>query len=64
MKHLARCRVEAAKELLRTQADLSVTEIAFKSGFESTQYFATVFRHYAGCTPREFRASANTHAAR
>jgi AraC family L-rhamnose operon regulatory protein RhaS len=64
MKHLARCRVEAAKEFLRTQAGLSVTDVAFKSGFESTQYFATVFRHYAGCTPREFRASANIHTAR
>lgn len=55
MKYLAHCRVQAAKALLQAQPGLSITEVAFGCGFQSTQYFATVFRHYAGCTPREFK---------
>jgi Bacterial regulatory helix-turn-helix proteins, AraC family len=29
----------------------SVTDIAFALGFSSSQYFATVFRRFMGCTP-------------
>jgi len=52
---LSRCRVEAATRLLLGRHDLSITDIAFQSGFDSSQYFATVFRQYEGCSPREFR---------
>lgn len=54
-KYLARCRVEAAKRLLRAAPERSITEIAFECGFESSQYLATVFRRTTGQTPREFR---------
>jgi AraC-like DNA-binding protein len=56
MKYLAHCRVQAAKALLRQRPDLSVTDVAFECGFQTSQYFATTFRQHAGCTPREFRA--------
>lgn len=55
MKYLAHCRVEAAKELLESRLELSVTDVAFACGFQSSQHFATVFRHQAGCTPSRFR---------
>ena len=57
MKFLAQCRVESARKLLREQRDLSVTDIAFACGFQTTQYFATVFRQHTGCNPSEFRNS-------
>lgn len=58
MAYLGRCRIERASELLRTQPDLNITEVAFRSGFASSQYFSTVFSAHLGVTPREFRRSA------
>jgi AraC family L-rhamnose operon regulatory protein RhaS len=54
-KYLARCRVEAAKTLLKSRPDLSITDVAFDCGFQSSQYLATTFRRITGRTPREFR---------
>ena len=34
---------------------LSVQEIAFKVGFESTAYFSNSFKKMIGCSPNEFR---------
>ena len=49
---LTRCRVEAAVALLRGEANLNITEIALRCGFQSSQYFATVFRRQMRQTPR------------
>jgi AraC-like DNA-binding protein len=55
-EHLARLRIEAAKRLLAGRADMSITDVALSCGFQSSQYFATVFRQRTGHTPRDFRA--------
>lgn len=52
---LTRCRVEAAAALLLNRRELSVTEVALRSGFGSSQYFATIFRDLVGRSPRDFR---------
>ncbi|MBI9016255.1 MAG: AraC family transcriptional regulator [Phycisphaerae bacterium] len=52
---LAHCRVEKAKKMLQNQLNLSITDIAFTCGFESSQYFATVFKRFAGVTPSQYR---------
>jgi AraC family transcriptional regulator, 4-hydroxyphenylacetate 3-monooxygenase operon regulatory protein len=52
---LNRCRVEAAKKLLRENPAMNITEIAAACGFDSSQYFATVFRKNAGFSPKDFR---------
>lgn len=62
-EYLTRCRLDRAMHLLHASPDLSVTEVAFRSGFGSSQYFATVFRQHAGCTPREFRKHAGCDPA-
>jgi AraC-like DNA-binding protein len=54
-KYLAHCRVGAAKKLLSTQSELSITDVAFACGFQSSQYLATVFRQKTGQSPRAFR---------
>lgn len=54
-KYLARCRVEAAKALLRNRPDYRITDVAFDCGFQSSQYLATAFRRVTGQTPKEFR---------
>ena len=54
-RFLMRCRVDAARRLLDTHPDLTVTGVALACGFHSSQYLATVFRRFTGRTPREIR---------
>ena len=53
--YLTHCRLETAARLLLDQPELSITEVAFNCGFNSSQYFATVFRSRQGCSPSDFR---------
>ncbi len=52
--YLQRLRIEKAQELLRNSTR-SMTEIAMETGFNSGQYFCTVFRRYTGLTPANYR---------
>ena len=56
---LTQRRLEAAKRLLRQTGGLPVTEVALQCGFQSSQYFATVFRTATGLTPRAYRAEGS-----
>lgn len=38
-----------------TSTDLTMTEIASRLGFSSTQYFSTVFKRYTRVTPGEYK---------
>ena len=58
MQYLTHCRVEMAARMLAGRPDATITEVAYACGFNSSQYFATVFRNLKGCTP-----SAYAHAA-
>ncbi len=49
-----RYRVEAALELL-SATDLSITEIAARSGFQSIRNFNLVFKQHTGRAPGEYR---------
>lgn len=60
IQYLNHCRVETAARLLAAGADGSITDVAFACGFSSCQYFATVFRQFKGCTPRDYRRSGRT----
>ncbi|MDD5599877.1 MAG: helix-turn-helix domain-containing protein [Victivallaceae bacterium] len=51
---LQRMRIEEACRLLGGR-NADITEIAFKLGFSSSQYFSTVFKRYTGMTPCCFR---------
>jgi AraC family L-rhamnose operon regulatory protein RhaS len=53
-EHLARLRIERAKELLAA-TDRSITRIALDTGFSTSQYFATAFRRLTGFSPRAWR---------
>ena len=55
IKYVTHCRVEAAKKLLGTHLGMSITEVALACGFQSSQYFDTIFRQRTGLTPRRFR---------
>jgi AraC family L-rhamnose operon regulatory protein RhaS len=54
-EYLVHCRVQAAKKLLTSRPPRSITDVALSCGFNSSQYFATLFRQKTGQTPRAFR---------
>ena len=54
--YLTQKRVERAQEML-AQTDLSLSEIAYATGFADQSHLARHFRHAVGTTPREFRWS-------
>ncbi len=64
MQYLTHCRVEMAARMLADRPDATITEVAYACGFNSSQYFATVFRSLKGCTPSAFAqaAGARTYA--
>jgi AraC-like DNA-binding protein/mannose-6-phosphate isomerase-like protein (cupin superfamily) len=52
--YITQQRIERAKRLLR-ETNRPVTDIAFSLGFNSSPYFAAVFKRYAGQSPSQFR---------
>jgi len=50
-------KIEKTRELLDS-TNLSITEIACRYGFSSSQYFATVFKRFCFVTPTEYRYSS------
>ncbi|NQT37989.1 MAG: helix-turn-helix transcriptional regulator [Planctomycetes bacterium] len=52
--YLQRLRVETAQGLL-LRTDLAITAVAGEVGFDTSQYFAAVFKKYTGQTPTAFR---------
>lgn len=55
LHYLTRCRLAAAAEQLREEPDRNVTQVATACGFSSSQYFATKFQQFFGCSPSEYR---------
>jgi AraC-like DNA-binding protein len=54
MEFLNRCRLDHAARQLREQPGISVTDVAFANGFNSSQYFATCFRRRFKISPSRF----------
>jgi len=54
--YIAERRFERAKKMLE-ETELSISEIALRSGFSSQSHFTTAFRRLAGSTPKAFRAA-------
>ena len=52
-------RVERAQELLRTNREVGLAEVAFRSGFANQSHFCLHFKRITGVTPRKFRETAN-----
>ena len=60
--YLTRRRVLRAKQMLREDR-LSITGIAFQLGFQSSPYFAAVFKKMTGITPSEYRERTHAQAS-
>jgi AraC family L-rhamnose operon regulatory protein RhaS len=55
MHYLAACRLDAARESLRHDPGQTITEVAARCGFASSQYFATLFGRRFGEPPGAWR---------
>jgi AraC family transcriptional regulator len=53
-RYVMEARIMRAKELLRDR-DISITEIAYRTGFASPSHFSVTFRRIANIAPRAFR---------
>ena len=56
-----RLRIDRAQQLL-AGSDKSITGIAMKCGFSTSQYFSSVFRKYAGVSPSDYRMTESGSA--
>lgn len=52
--YLHKCRIEAAKEILRTE-DTPIVNIASIVGYYDAKYFSKMFRKYVGIKPSDYR---------
>ncbi|HEX4813093.1 MAG TPA: AraC family transcriptional regulator [Nonomuraea sp.] len=52
--YVLRAKIARSERLLAESSD-SVTRIAYRLGFSSSQYFASAFRRYVGVSPTEYR---------
>lgn len=57
MDYFVRLKIDKAKELIREE-NYTFTEIAEKLGFNTSQYFTTVFKRISGMTPSEYARKA------
>lgn len=53
-------RVQEAERLL-AEADLTITDVALRSGFSSISTFNRTFKQKKNCTPREYRSMCRSH---
>lgn len=53
-EYIKRKRIEHACNLLNTEL-YSITDIAFRSGFDSASYFSSEFKRYMGYSPRKHK---------
>ena len=56
IQYLNHCRMESALEMLRADHERHIGEIAEACGFNSLQYFSTIFKKLQGCSPKDYRA--------
>ena len=55
VEYLINLRLNMAVELLQTAPEAGVSDIAMRSGFNDSSYFARLFRRKFGISPRQFR---------
>jgi two-component system response regulator YesN len=55
-EYLIRQRIEMARRML-LDLRLNIAEVSDRCGFCNPAYFASVFKKYARCTPRQFASN-------
>lgn len=52
---VSKIRVDIAKEILRTNKDVPVAELAARCGIEDVSYFINLFKKHTGFTPKQWK---------
>ena len=52
--YINRQRIEYAAMMMGEHPELPINELYMKTGFSSSSSFYRNFRHYMGCTPKEY----------
>lgn len=55
MRYLMMRRLEMSKKMLLEDTNLTITEVAYRCGFTTSQYFSSVFKKHEKCTPNQYR---------
>lgn len=61
MEHFSRLKIDAAKQMIR-ENEYNFTEISERLGFNTPQYFTTVFRRISGMSPSEYEKSVKLNS--
>lgn len=56
LSFINRCRIEKAKEIMLSDASVTIADIARQVGYNSSQTLIRIFKRYEGVTPGQFRA--------
>ena len=56
LQYLQQVRIETAKDLLQT-SNLSISEVAYKVGYQDVGHFTGLFKKMLAATPRDYRAT-------
>ena len=56
-REIVRVRLRRAERLLR-ETDLSIAEVAARSGYRTAEYLSASFKKHAGVSPRDFRGGS------
>jgi two-component system response regulator YesN len=54
--YAAKVRIDKAREFLREVPTARIQEVAIKTGFNDSNYFAKIFKKHTGVSPREYQA--------
>lgn len=57
--YINKIRIEKATELL-IHTDMSISQVAFETGFAYQRYFSTIFKELKGVTPSQYKKSLET----
>lgn len=56
--HVRNLRIEKAKELLTSNPEMKINEVASECGFSDYNYFITVFKRIVGIPPKHYRRTS------
>ncbi|WP_193142903.1 MULTISPECIES: helix-turn-helix transcriptional regulator [unclassified Meridianimarinicoccus] len=59
---VAEARYQVACEML-AQHDVSITDVAYSTGYENPSHFSRAFRRFSGVSPRQYQCSLHPHPA-
>jgi AraC-like DNA-binding protein len=58
LHYINTCRIQKAKQIITSEENATVTQIADRVGYNSSQTFIRIFKQYEGVTPGQYRAVA------